>query len=311
MDLPGTGDIMSSIFTSFTCSILPNNHRQLSWTVLAGLTFPANYILQVENSRAGGPWEVLDDDLKDKCVWEDPRLRNYNKYMNEHYRLRLIVPGENGEEPQEYLSDIVAAGTLEAWPFSAEAKNVVTQVEKQIEISGCSGVLLKKKHWGTRCPDCTDFANQNTVNEHCPRCLGTGYDGGYYQGISLSVLKDTPQTGEEQSFDAVEGHETVTGKCVAFPWIRYGDVWVEDGTNKRFYVRKVTPASVYKQTVLVYSFEMRRIEYTDIMYEIPADEKVDIKDVYQSSQVEYTPALEKTLEEQAMSDWEKALEEQL
>ena len=302
-----------SIFTSFVCSILPNNHRQLSWNVLPGLTFPDNFQLEVQNSRAGGPWEVLAPDVKDVCTWEDPRLRNYNKYMNEHYRLRLYVPGEQeGDEPlQEYFSPIVAAGTTEAWPFSAEAKNVVTQVEKQIEISGCTGVLLKKKHWGVRCPDCTDFDNQNTVNEHCPRCLGTGYDGGYYQGISMSVLKDTPQAGEEQSFDAVEGHETITGKCVAFPWIRYGDVWVEDGTNKRFFVHRVTPASVYKQTVLVYAFEMRRIEYTDIMYEVPADEKVELKDIYQSDQVAYTPELEHVLEEQAMSDWQKALEEQL
>ena len=300
---------MSSLFTSVTCSILPNNHRLLSWSVLSGTTFPANFLLQVENSRAGGPWEVLDTDLKDKCLWEDPRKRNYNKYMNEHYRLRLIVPGDNdGDEPkEEYVSPIVAAGTLESWPFSSEAKNVVTQVEKQIELSGCTGVLLKKKHWVFRCPMCTDFKNQASVNEHCPQCLGTGFDGGFYQGISMSIIKEHIEGDEAQKKSAVEGHETVTGRCVAYPWIRYGDVWVEDGTNKRYSVHKVNALSTYKQTTLVYSVEMRQIEYTDIMYSGPADAKVEIKDLYDSAHVMYTPQLEKELEDQALTEWERKL----
>lgn len=300
---------MAGLFTSVTCTILPNNHRLLAWDILAGTSFPENFTLQVENSRAGGPWEVLATDLADKCFWEDPRKRNYNKYMNEHYRLRLIIPGDQEDDPpkEEYVSPIVAAGALKSWPFSSEAENVVRQVEKQVELEGCTGVLLKRKHWGVRCPMCTDFNNQASVNEHCPQCLGTGFDGGYYQGISLSVIKKDIDAGEEQSKDAIEGHETVQGLCVAFPWIRFGDVWVEDGTNKRFAVHKVTPASMYKETTLVYKFVMRRIEYTDALYEGPADAKVEIKDLYQDAHVMYTPQLEKELEEQALTEWERKL----
>ena len=156
-------------------------------------------------------------------------------------------------------------------------------------MSGCTGVLLKKKHWGARCPLCTDFDNQQTVNEHCPNCLGTGYEGGYYQGISMDLIKDNIAADEEQGDDAVEGRETVTARCVAYPWVRHGDVWCEDGTNKRYIIHKVVPTSSYKQTTLIYTLTMHRLEYTDVLYTAVADDRVHIKDVFDSALVNYTP----------------------
>lgn len=294
---------MASPFKSVTCAILYNNHRQLSWELNSEMTYPTNSILQVENSRAGGPWEVLADDVFDQCIWEDPRIRNYNKYMNEHYRLRLILP-TSGEE---FVSDPVAAGTIQCYPFSTEAQNIIRQVEKAIELSGVTGVLLKRKHWGPRCPDCTDFDGQSTVNEHCPRCLGTGYDGGYYQGITLNIIKDDVDKDESQGFDAVEGKEDIVGRCIAYPWIRFRDVWVEDGTNKRYYVHQVKPTSIYKQVPLIYTFRMRRIEYTDVLYSSVADDRVNIKDLYASAEVNYTPQLMEELEEDSINRWDEEL----
>ena len=294
---------MATPFTSFECAIRHDNARVLTWTLNSLATYPEDFILAVENSRAGGPWETLADDLKDSCFYVDTRRRNYNKYMNECYRLRLT----SASTGDNWVSNVVDAGSYGVYPFSSEAENVIKQVEKAIELSGCEGVLLKKKHWGTRCPDCTDFDDQGTVNEHCPRCLGTGFDGGYYQGISMPIIKDSIQTKEEQGDDCVEKDETVQGKCVAYPWVRYGDVWCEKYTNKRFMIDRVTPTSSYKHVPLVYSLTMHRIEYSDVMYTPVADDKVDIKDLYDSAHVNYTPVLEREIESASRAKWEEEL----
>lgn len=292
---------MKPPFTSLQAIIRYDNARVITWTLTSGATYPSDFILQIENSRAGGPWEVLDATLADSCFYIDKRRRNYNKYMNENYRLRLLVPSTG----EEYVSDVVEAGKFEAYPFSSEAENVIKQAEKAIEISGVTGVLLKKKHWGVRCEHCTDFDDQMTVNEHCPWCLGTGYAGGYYNGISMSLIKDKIQREEGQGEDCVEEGEEVTGRCVAYPWIRYADVWVEDKTNKRYQVRAVTPTSSYKEVPLIYTIQMRKIEYSDVMYTPPADAKVNLKDLYDSSLVNYTPELEQELEQNTMEAWEE------
>ena len=292
---------MTPPFTSLQATIRYDNARVLSWTLTYGASYPADSILQVENARAGGPWEVLDNTLFNSCFYIDTRRRNYNKYMNECYRLRLIVP-TTGEE---YVSDVVEAGKFEAYPFSAEAENVIKQAEKAIELSGCTGVLLKKKHWGERCPECTDFDGQNTVNEHCPWCLGTGFKGGFYNGISMSLIKEKIDNDEAQGAPGIEDSESVQGRCIAYPWVRYGDVWVEDKTNKRYMINKATPISSYKQVPLIYGLQMNQIEYTDVMYTPAADAKVVIKDLFDSAEVNYTPALETQLEQNAMDAWEE------
>jgi hypothetical protein len=143
------------------------------------------------------------------------------------------------------------------------------------------------------------------VNEHCPWCLGTGYAGGFYNGISMSLIKDKIEGNEFQAETGVEDSEVVTGRCIAYPWVRYMDVWVEDQTNKRYQITGVTPTSSYKQIPLIYTIQMRLIEYSDVMYTPAANAKVNIKDLYDSAEVNYTPELEAQLEQNAMDAWEE------
>lgn len=297
------GGNMTTPFTSLQASIGVHNERIISWNLEPKAAYPDNFILQVENSRAGGPWEVLDNTLADNCFFIDDRRRNYNKYMNECYRLRLTIPHDDAAD-EVYVSDVIQAGQFKAYPFSSEAANVIRQAEKAIELSGVTGVLLKKKHWGVRCKHCTDFDDQMTVNEHCPWCLGTGIEGGFYNGISMAIIKDKISRDEHQGDDCVEESEEIQGRCIAYPWIRYGDVWVEDGTNKRYMVAGVTPSATYKEIDLIYTIKLTKIEYTDIMFSKAADAKVEVKDLWDSSKVEYTPELEKTLEDDTMEQWE-------
>jgi len=296
---------MTPPFTSLQATIRYDNARVLSWTMTPGAQFPADTILAVENSRSGGGWETLADNVFDQCFFVDTRRRNYNKFMNECYRLRLTVPGQGGSIAEEHVSEIVQAGKFEAWPFSSEAENVVKMAEKDIELSGCTGVLLKKKHWGVRCTHCTDFDDEATVNEHCPWCLGTGYAGGYYNGISMAIKKEKISVSEEQTASHVEEAEVVDARCIAYPWVRYGDIWVEDKTNKRFMISQATPISSYKEVPLIYAIRMNRIEYTDVIYTPAADAKVNVKDLWDSSAVNYTPQLEEELEQNAMDAWQE------
>jgi len=286
---------MANPFTSIACTIRHDNARMITWTMLPGANYPEDFILQVENSRTGGEWHVLSTGLQGTCVYIDSRRRNYNTHMNECYRLRMIVPSTG----EEHVSDIVDAGNHKAYPYSAEAENVVKQAETQIEESGCHGQLLKRKIWGVHCPLCVDFEGQQTVNEHCPRCLGTGIDGGYFPGIGLWVIKDQITTSESPSQIGFIQGETVQARCIAYPWICYDDVWCEDNTNKRYMIKQITPAASYKTTALVYSLKMMQVEYNDVIHSVPADVLVAEQGSWENKKASTMPS---------RSGWDEVLE---
>ena len=277
---------MACPFTSIDCVIRYDNARVLTWTLKPGINYPEHFALLVENSRAGGPWTVLSDELANQCTYVDSRKRNYNTRLNECYRLKY-VDLDTGET---CMSAIVDAGNHRAYPYSADAENILKQVEEQIKISGCTGKLLKKKVWGHRCPLCTDFKGQATVNEHCPRCLGTGVDGGYFPGIKLDVIKDSISTPETPSELGYLMGESVQCRCIAYPWIHYGDVWCEDNTNKRYVINKVTPSSSYKTTHLIYTMTMTAVENADILHSNKANELVQEEGAWENKEASTKPA---------------------
>lgn len=247
-----------------------DNARVVTWSLEPQYNYPESFTLALECSRAGGEWEELDPDVSGQCCYVDARRRDRGKRMDEYYRLKLTVSAA-----ETYVSDAVAAGVTKVYPFSTEARNAITQIEQAIKLSGVTGVLLKRKVYGERCPKCTDFAGQDSVNEHCPVCLGTGFVGGYYPGIQLNIIKDSIQTAEGPSQIGFGQTEAVKARCVAYPWIAPGDVWCEDGTNFRYRVSGCSPASSYKTVPLVYTLALSRIEYTDVLHTKPATDAAE------------------------------------
>lgn len=295
---------MASPFVSVTCAVRYDNARVLIWSLKPGANYPADFIFRVENSRAGGPWETISEDITDSCAFIDTRKRNYNKKLNEYYRVRLTAESTG----EDWVSEPCEAGQTKAFPFSASAENVIRQAEQAIKISGCTGVILKKKVWGSRCLECTDFKGESTVNEHCTSCFGTGIAGGYYNGISTSLIKDNITTDEDTSAMGYVQGETVQGRCVAYPWIHPGDVWVEDHTNNRYIIVKATPGASFKHVTLIYSLLMHRLEMTDVLYTPPADSKAYVKDLWDSALIDYTPESLASQEVDDITAWDRELE---
>lgn len=278
---------MANVFTGISCSILANGSRLISWSMSPTGNYPDEFSLRVEYSRNGGPWEVIAQDVENSCAYIDNRVLNFNKYINDCYRVRLIVPGTAGET---YVSDICPAGRKDAYPYSYTAANALTQIGKELEKTGRAGVLLKRKEWGKRCQHCTDFDQQDGASSQCPYCLGTGIDGGYYNGISLKVIADQQTVTQRQAITGVVESDTIIGRCIAFPWIALGDMWVEDVTNARYQVTQATPTSWFQHTPLVYQLSLTRRPLTDVIYGSAATSQVSAKDVWDSALVTYTLA---------------------
>ena len=258
--------IVAGPFKEVKVFLLADNSRAVSWRYASGIEMPYDASLSVEYSRAGGTWQTLAEGLPVCYCYIDKRITNRNKYNNDFYRIRL------DGDAQTYYSQPQQAGISLSYPYSSQASNLVRLSQLQMSRTGRTGYLMKKIVFGQKCPVCKQFQDDAPVNEHCPCCLGTGINGGYYRAFPMNIL----ETGQSR-MQGVQQHGAVQtavlqAKCTAWPLIELGDVWVDDNNNQRYYIQGADIASKYKHVPLIYNLKMHLLQLSDVLHSKRAQE---------------------------------------
>jgi hypothetical protein len=133
------------------------------------------------------------------------------------------------------------------------------------KLNGIEFYLLKRRHYGVRCPVCYEPATRNVTRSACPTCFGTSWTGGYFTEVFMYGRKLPSQIqAQEAAQTKVETNQTRI-QFLDFPRIDEEDILVEKNTNKRFLVRSRYFTSLktipVHQTVTVSEFERQAVEY--------------------------------------------------
>ena len=58
---------------------------------------------------------------------------------------------------------------------------------------GIPAVLFKRKTYGRRCSECWSKKHEKIMKNNCPTCIGTSFEGGYFEGI-MSYFQFDPKS---------------------------------------------------------------------------------------------------------------------
>lgn len=121
-------------------------------------------------------------------------------------------------------------------------RDLKVQLEK---LNGVPLLILKKKRFGARCPECYSPATGESVFSNCNTCFGTTYEDGYHDPIKVFGKLD-PVTIQPTLGTSGISESAVTGLTIVdYPEVEPEDLVVELRTNRRFKVlrRVVTESS--------------------------------------------------------------------
>lgn len=254
---------MFSPFKYVKCLIDLRGNKVITWAFNKGLQYTKSFQLYVQYSPNNVQWYTISQDVSQDFYYVDTRHTTYNKVDEGSYRLKLTLDNLD----QVYISQPCGAGTRLAYPHHPRARNLLRLAAKQMNLTGLHGTLYKRKYLGQKCPDCTDFNNDSSVNQHCSVCLGTGIVGGYYQGIAFNILPDQKQQVIAQLDSGLAHNITLQARCIAWPYIKHDDVWVQNQTNNRYCIDQIKIASSYMHTPLTYILSMHLLQKTDAAYD--------------------------------------------
>lgn len=100
-------------------------------------------------------------------------------------------------------------------------------------------LIIKKKTFGARCPNCWSNERQQMVKSHCTVCNGSGYATGFYQPIrtQISFDSDPKKSDSQKEFENV--FDTKRGRISNYPLVRPKDIIVNIDDNKRYVITHV------------------------------------------------------------------------
>jgi hypothetical protein len=133
-------------------------------------------------------------------------------------------------------------------------------------LNGIPVSILKRKHFGTRCPVCYDPLTKTTTKSRCTACYGTSWAGGYYAPIHTlaRLVTGGAQTGLDSQGKSEYLQTTIT--LLNYPLVEEGDVIVEREIDRRYLVKQMSSTElrrlVVHQTVVTVELPRTAPEYS-------------------------------------------------
>ena len=273
--------------------VTPDNVKSIYWRVNKDVLkdgYDVQFNIYVADDSLG-PWEKINTTpLINTCVFIDKDKHRYSKVSDVWYSVSMTLVNhvdpidtiDRGySKPTQIQGSLTDKGFLIA---KAMLKGLYQRMKKG---GGSQGFLLKKKTFGDRCPECTDFDTEAVVNYHCHLCFGTGYVGGYHEGIEFWLLPNPVQLRErkEEQTGYTQG-VAFSATCAAYPWIDSGDVWVDAKTNERFVIMQIANTKEIERKPVILQLALTKASNTDITMDIPVT-TVDAKFLNEIAGVTY------------------------
>lgn len=206
-------------------------------------------------------WEILGYMDNGSCIYVDDERLPWNKSRDVYYKMRVYTGDNYTDTP------IVSAGRGSSYASNSVVKGLINAINFEINENGRNGYLLKARHWGKKCSKCLDFGTNRVINGNCPVCYGIGYEGGYYEAMSMPIIDEAPHRQQGRSKEDYVESEVIQARCVANPIVLRGDIWVSCNTNDRYLIDQCTPTSLYKGIPIVYTLVMKKLPQSDVIFE--------------------------------------------
>lgn len=277
------------VFTRIDTAIRTLGGTVVSWELHKLFRAVAPLTFTVYASRSGvGDWiEVAS--VQDTCLAVDPNRWLYAVAPLLFYK--VVLTDANGGTYDSAVHQMVA--DFNQHDMALLRDMIRKETLRNTKYAGQHGYLMKRRRWGTPCPDCTDWDTGEVKDGHCTTCYGTGFVGGYFQPVHYWVSPSEAGVGRRTTTQA-EGQGVIEDRVrrvrgINCPWLDTGDLWIEGNSDQRYIVQGVKEISLRDLPVIFDPIELRLCAASDVVYTIPLEltgsSSSSIADVYQGNPV--------------------------
>lgn len=189
-------------------------------------------------------YERLTSSALDSPSFLDPRSQEYSKFRDGYYIVEALLPGRNLRVKSLPTSAKYKRRSL------VELKAAEIQRREYLLLSKFAGVksyVFRKRMYGQRCHRCWNSESEKVLDDRCPVCYGTSFEGGYFTPIPSFIQFDpTPNSSTKTYFGNLETNQ-IGGWTISIPEISSDDIIIRTGDWNVYKVIRVSTTEL--QTV--------------------------------------------------------------
>lgn len=204
-------------------------------------------------------------------TFADPTTEEYSKYNKGYYVVEAILQDKNNV-------------TLRSDPatWNTNQRNWVTLRSIEVQrreywllsrFAGIGSYLFRKKTYGMRCTRCWNATTEQVTDDHCPQCLGTSFQGGFFDPVKLFLQYDPTPNQEVKSYIGHDEENTIGAWTISMPDIRLGDVLVRIGDWNLYEVSNIRTTelqgNVVRQMLTLIQLSKGDVEYQLVTRNLP------------------------------------------
>lgn len=269
--MPTTKSVYGEPFYRVLVDYAIQGTARITWELRPDFVEPGTYSFQVQsNLNFGDPatWVNMGAVVVNGYVQTDTTQKQYGSALRVGYRVKLTVT--DGMNISTYYSNpaqVYGTLTLRQWLI---ARAIIRRARLKAKGLRCyQGFLMKRKTNGTKCLVCTDPVTGGCLNSDCSTCLGTGVTAGYWQAVENTMIDVTPDTEDTRTSDKGTMNEgAIVGTFIGLPPLHRNDLWIDQTSDQRYFVGKVTPVAEVSNVPIIVKAELRMAPYSDVIYNL-------------------------------------------
>jgi hypothetical protein len=116
-------------------------------------------------------------------------------------------------------------------------------------LNGIPLIVLKRKRWGDRCPQCYDPVTKESTLEHCMTCFGTTFVGGYW---APTLIRGRREAAAVETRITAHGDSDIRFNdfnILDYPLVEYKDLIIDLVRNERYQVQRTHHTELKSVTV--------------------------------------------------------------
>lgn len=269
--MPITRDL---VFDRVDVDFLVAHGARVSWQLFRQFAGVTPYSFQLQVGETGTPdaddWADVGPAVENAAFAVDDERRASGKTNRVHYRVQLTAA-----DGIHYSKAVPAYGLLNKRDWLLAREILRKERLRHMVYTSWEGWLLKRRLVGELTPTddptiaVTDPLTGEIVRSQQTETFGTEYAGGYY--TPYPVWFDLDPDSRYPARDPARGNTddvAVMGRMEAYPQLLHNDVFVHKGSDRRYYIHRVSTAAHHRGVPLIARAELRLAPASDPVYDV-------------------------------------------